>query len=330
MLFQGIKINKIKTALELAPLLSLSEDQLKLFLVSKENFIKRGRIMKRDLNFRKIAWVKDDSYRHLQKKITEFLDAFYLPISPDSNHGFVKKRSIVTNAQQHTQKKVVLNIDIKDFFPSVSKIKVVEIFISLGFQEEIAKIFAELLTLDNSLVAGFSTSPVLSNIICISLDKDFEHLAASNNTTYTRYADDITFSSNTELPSLKEINLILNKYDFFINPGKIKIYRRGGPQYVTGLSVVDNKPRLSKRFKRSIRLELFYIKKYKALGHLAHRSRNLLETDVFMSRFSMILLSGYGVEGFVSFINSVEPELAKKMCFILPSNEASVENKLFK
>jgi len=320
MILDKIQVDKIKTISDLAPILSISEDELHFFLDSKDELIKKFLILKKNYDFRVVFLIKNESYRHLLKRITDYLNNKYSLMRPESVHGFVKGKSIFTNAEKHTERKIILNIDIKDFFSSISQFKVIEIFTSLGFTKEIAEIFSKLLTVGGVLATGFSTSPVISNMICVSIDKDFEKLALIYNATYTRYADDITLSSNDKLPSLEKIKIILNKNNFILNDKKIRIYRKGGPQYVTGLTVVDSKPRLSKKFKKSIRLELYYIKKYGITNHLMYHPKNLND-EVFFSRFSTVLFNGYGLRGFIAFINSIEPRLAKKMCFVLPKKE---------
>ncbi|MBI1974656.1 MAG: RNA-directed DNA polymerase [Candidatus Zambryskibacteria bacterium] len=310
----GINIERIKTLIELASLFDVSEEMLQGFIDNHDELVARVLMLKnRSGEYRKIVFTKSDPYRIFLRTLSAFLYEWYSHRIPDSVHGFVKRRSIITNAQQHTQKKSVTNIDIKHFFESITFKEVHGIFIKVGFQDKIAGKLTELVTVDGVLAAGFATSPVLSNIACLDLDEDFKNLANEHGLIYTRYADDITLSSNKEIPSKEEIKNILIKYGFEINENKYRIYRRGGPQYVTGLSVVDKRPRLSKKFKRRLRLELYYIKKYGFMDHWAKAIKRAIDKNTYPSRFSQVAYGGWGLEGFAAFIHSVEPKLGSKI-----------------
>lgn len=316
-----VEINKIKTLSELAPLFSVSEEQLNFFLAPSKPLIVQALLSRRFGAPRAISIVIDDPLRHFLKEVSLFLSQRYLLIMPFSAHGFIKGRSVITNAQQHTQKKVVLNLDIKRFFDSISLEKIVESFIFFGFQRDMATVLARLLTINGRLATGFSTSPVLSNIVCVDMDNELQLLAGRYDATYTRYADDLTFSTHNFLPLRKEIEAILKKYSFSINASKCRLFRRGGPQYVTGLTVVDSKPRLSRQLKRAIRLELYYIKKYGFRGHFYYGLKKAAEIGAYPSNFSLIAFHGYGFGGFTAFVNSIEPNLAKKIRDTLSQEE---------
>ena len=134
----------------------------------------------------------------------------------EAAHGFVPQRSILTNALPHVGAKIVLNLDLKDFFPTFNYRRVKGLFVSLGFSRSTATLLALLSTepqiqaaeLDGErwylangerfLPQGAPTSPAITNLICRKLDVRLSGLAASLGATYTRYADDLTFSSNDE------------------------------------------------------------------------------------------------------------------------------------
>ncbi|OHB25204.1 MAG: hypothetical protein A2542_02265 [Parcubacteria group bacterium RIFOXYD2_FULL_52_8] len=322
----NIDIGKIKTLSELAPILSVSESQLRYFLESKESLIKRGLILKRSGTFRRIMMAKDDSFRHFLLKLSSLFYSKYELHIPAAVHGFVRGRSIVTNAQQHTQKKIVLNVDIENFFDSISFEQVVALLISFGFQENIAKVLAELTTVNGILATGFSTSPVLSNMACIVMDGVFKSWSKKRNFTYTRYADDLTFSSEQYVPAQKEIAEILGHFGFKINLDKYRVYRRGGPQYVTGLTVVDKRPRLGRKRKRSMRLELYYIKKHGFLNHFYHALDRATKRHELPSKFTRTVFFGYGVDGFRAFMHSIEPRLACNMQQVLKKEAPKARN----
>ena len=179
-------------------------------------------------------------------------------------HGFIKNRGVLTNAQQHLNKKYLFKIDIKDFFKSIPTQGIGNVFIKLGFSERGAEIFSNLCTFNDILYEGFSTSPILANLYCLDLDFDLKLLAEKYEVEISRYSDDITFSSDTDnFPLIDEIKEIFEKYTFEINEEKTINLKYGQPQYVTGLSISNDKyPRVPKRMKRKIRQELYYLNKY--------------------------------------------------------------------
>ncbi|WP_153798347.1 retron St85 family RNA-directed DNA polymerase [Foetidibacter luteolus] len=196
-------------------------------------------------------------------------------------HGFTGKRSIVTNAQQHIAKDVVINADVKDFFPSIHIKRVKGIFKALGYSEKTATILALVCTepvteevmIDGKnyfiqkgervLPQGAPTSPALTNIICYHLDKRLQGVASKHQYTYTRYADDITFSATGQ--QLKEeallwrVKKILKEEGFNIHPDKIRIMHKGTRQEVTGV-VVNKKLSLSRQKLRNFRAMLHNLK----------------------------------------------------------------------
>lgn len=179
-------------------------------------------------------------------------------------HGFIKDRGILTNASQHLNKKYLFKIDIKNYFKSITKEGIESVFLKLGFSEVGAEIFSNLCTFEDVLYEGFNTSPILANLYCLDLDLELQALAFEHKVEISRYSDDITFSSNkNSFPTLDAINDIFEKYAFKINEEKTISLKYGQPQYVTGLSISNNKyPRIPKRMKRKIRQELYYLNKY--------------------------------------------------------------------
>src|SRR5689334_12289528 len=115
-----------------------------------------------------------------------------------SVHGFLKERSILSNAKLHTGQRLVFNVDLADFFPSINFGRVRGLFMSPPFNlgPAAATVFAQLCTHRNGLPQGAPTSPHLSNFIAADLDRRLTRLARESGARYTRYADDITFSCN--------------------------------------------------------------------------------------------------------------------------------------
>ncbi len=203
-------------------------------------------------------------YKELLHIIEQKLKQERKPFISDIAHGFIRNKGILTNAKQHLNKKYLFKIDIKNYFKSIQKEGIKSVFVKLGFSEIGAEIFSNLCTFDDILYEGFNTSPILANLYCFDLDLDINFLADKYQVVVSRYSDDITFSSDTDnFPSIDEIKEIFVKYSFEINEEKTIHLKYGQPQYVTGLSISNDKyPRVPKIMKRKIRQELYYLNKY--------------------------------------------------------------------
>ncbi|MHB1347246.1 MAG: reverse transcriptase domain-containing protein [Candidatus Humimicrobiaceae bacterium] len=141
----------------------------------------------------------------------------------DRANGFVKGKSIKTNASFHINKKFILVIDIRDFFHSIKSDKVYNLFLKVTKDEKLASYLTILCTYRGYLPQGAVTSPMLSNIIFRPIDNKFKILCNNLDINYSRYADDLCFSSNsdTKINNLKpEIEKILEGNGFFINTKK--------------------------------------------------------------------------------------------------------------
>lgn len=213
----------------------------------------------------------DNQLRVLQKRIARQLSFLYKP-NPRAT-AFLSDSSIVRNASFHTRKKFVFNIDLKDFFPSITFARVRAMLISQPYNltPETATVIAHLATVNGKLPQGSPCSPVISNMICASLDTQLRTLAKKHKASYTRYADDITFSFYVPMQYLPEdivvlgdtesgkthhavsvgvaLSEIVSKKGFTINPKKVRLQRRDEKQVVTGL-VVNQKVNNDRRYIR--------------------------------------------------------------------------------
>ena len=196
-------------------------------------------------------------------------------------HGFRKHRSIISNAQPHVCKDVIINFDLKDFFPSVSYRRVKGLFRCLGYSEAAATIFGLLCTEpeveaveldgktyfvafgDRHLPQGSPASPAITNLICRRLDHRLTQMAQQLGFTYTRYADDLTFSASGE--DLRHICNVLQRTEsivtwegFTINQQKTRILRKSRQQEVTGI-VVNSFPNVSRKELKRFRATLFQV-----------------------------------------------------------------------
>ena len=195
-----------------------------------------------------------------------------LPVSEHA-HGFRRGRSVATNAAPHVGKRVVVHLDLRDFFPSVHVGRVRGLLIAYGYSYPVAATLATLMTeaerqpvdVDGTVfhvpvgsrhcVQGAPTSPGLCNAIALRLDRRLAGLARSLGFVYTRYADDLTFSSDDDSKVgglLALAGKVVADEGFELNRAKTRVMRRGGPQRVTGVTVNETLG-LSRRERRRIR-----------------------------------------------------------------------------
>ena len=168
--------------------------------------------------------------------LKEFLER--LPVHKCA-HGFVKGKSIVTNAEQHVGADILVNLDIKDFYPSFTKQMVRDFFAQHSFfgVDELT----DLCTYKGTLPQGAVTSPQLANLIFAPIDAKLYALADEFGFTYTRYADDMTFSAgsfyNVEKEMLDRVVYVLDEHNFVLQEEKTYIAKTTDRMVVTGLLI---------------------------------------------------------------------------------------------
>ena len=232
----------------------------------------------------------------------------------EAAHGFRPQRSIVSNARPHVAAAVVINLDLKDFFPTLDYRRIKGVFRALGYAEATATILGLLCTepevekveldgetyyvatTERHLPQGAPTSPALTNILCRRLDRRLLKVAEEMGFVYTRYADDMTFSSKPEQDS-KQIGRLLHRVEsivahegFTVHPTKTRIMRRASQQDVTGI-IVNHKPSIDKVTMKRFRVVLFQIEKDGPIGKHWNHSRDVLAS----------------LRGFANFVFMVDP-----------------------
>ena len=210
----------------------------------------------------------------IQKSISAALYDIYVPRR--SAHGFIRKRSIITNAAVHTDKRLVLNLDLKNFFESIHFGRVLGLFQKdpFNFSYRIAVMLTRLVCYKKMLPTGAPTSPIISNLICRKLDKELYSLSKKNKIIYTRYCDDITFSTRAQqFPASicyydergriiigNDLKETIRANTFEINPEKTRLQSKKSRQMVTGL-IVNKHVNIPKTKYRHFRAMVFYCSK---------------------------------------------------------------------
>ncbi|QDC07876.1 hypothetical protein FHY55_00840 [Oceanicola sp. D3] len=171
--------------------------------------------------------------------------------------GFVAGRSAVQNAKYHLGAKHVLNVDIRQFFPSITIDQVREIFVSLGYKEDVAEMLAELCCLDDRVPQGAPTSPAIANLVLRGLDEQLSHLAKEAGHRYSRYADDLTFSSQqrVEPAFLDSVQQAVEQAGFELKPEKTRFSGFEGRMEVTGV-VINDKMQPPRAWRKRTRAKL--------------------------------------------------------------------------
>lgn len=216
--------------------------------------------------------------KRIQRCLNIIFQLFYEP--NEAAFGFVPKRSVADNAGKHVGKQYVYNIDLKDFFTSISEGRIYKRLQAAPFNllDEIASVIARLCchsvekVIDGKpvkcgvLPQGAPTSPILTNLVCQRLDRRLAGLANRFHLTYTRYADDITFSSNYNCYKesgkfVRELKRLISNESLQINTDKVRLQHRAYRQEVTGI-IVNQKANVTKKYIQDIQLGLYFWEHY--------------------------------------------------------------------
>ncbi|MDD3723556.1 MAG: reverse transcriptase domain-containing protein [Lutibacter sp.] len=269
------KFLSIKTKQELSSILGLDYHILtyNLYKLTDDKKYVTFKIKKRGKGYRNII-APDSGIKYIQELLLKVLTKHY-PVK-NCVHGFVESKSIKTNAQLHVRKKIIVNIDLQNFFPSINFGRVKGVFESypFNFNDEVSTTIAQICCYKGILPQGAPTSPIISNFICRKLDNELIVLSKKGRFHYTRYADDLTFSTNI-LPLPKEIGTItdnklkissellnvINSNGFSVNNDKIRFSKKENRQEVTGL-IVNDFINVRRNFIRQIRAMLNAWEKY--------------------------------------------------------------------
>lgn len=272
---QGVRMtafNTIKTRSDLADYLNIPPSKITYILFKRgvDSYYTEFEIPKKSGEPRRICAPTGDLkgvQRQLADALWEHQKSIYeeLGIKPNISHAFEEGKSIITNAKIHRNKRIVINVDLSDFFDSIHIGRVCGFFEKnkhFNLPHEPAITIAQLACYQGKLPQGAPTSPIITNLVCQVLDMHLLSFAKRYRLDYTRYADDITFSTNNRAfletwdSFYAELEKKIRKAGFSLNEKKTRITYRDSKQVVTGL-VVNKK----------ISVDHAYCRKVRAMAH---------------------------------------------------------------
>lgn len=279
------EFNEIKTRNELADYLNIPRKQLSYVLYVKgvHNFYTSFEIGKKSGGFRKINAPLGE-LKVIQKKLAESLYNHMTNKRKKINnisHAFEKNKGIITNAKIHRNKRLVLNIDLENFFESFHFGRVRGFFNKNNkflLPIEVATVIAQISCYEGKLPQGGPCSPIITNLICEILDYRLLKIAKKYKLDYSRYADDLTFSTNDnkfqdlQTEFYEEISKELIQSGFKINEEKVRLQLKDSRQVVTGLVVnkIVNVNRIYYKETRAMAYELYKNGSFKINGEAAN------------------------------------------------------------
>lgn len=253
----------------------------------------------------------------VQERLSHYLQCVYFDLKPECAYGFIisprddeSPRNIYTNACKHVGQAWVLNIDLKDFFHQLKTADLRELFLGapFSFTTRVAECLAKLSTFENRLPMGAPTSPVISNFVCRELDAHLMTLAERRGWQYTRYADDLSFSTNKSFSDehLEELTSYIQNQGFIINQEKIKLMSKKETPEITGLILKKDRPDVSDAFIDGIKDDI------RVLNALA--APRMIQRRIFDQRpVEKLRKSIRGQINFVAFIRGREHKSVRKL-----------------
>lgn len=280
----------------------------RLYILSNniEHYYKKYEISKRN-GGKRIIYEPNYTLKKVQRNILDnVLSGFKIS---KYAMAYVKGKSVKDNANMHVNKKLILKLDIKDFFNNISFMDVYnKVFLEEYFPKQARTVLTYLCTYNEFLPQGAPTSSYISNLIMQDFDEKIGLFCEKNNISYTRYSDDMTFSGDFNVKMvIFKVKDELKKMGMQLNYGKIHIIYSNMSQQVTGITV-NEKPQVLKVKRRKIRQEVYYIKKYGLYSHL----KRINVKDEFSYLRSLL-----GKINFVLMVNSEDLEFFKYREFIL-------------
>lgn len=229
-----------------------------------------------------------------------------LPVSKYAK-AYVRGGTLVQNAAPHVGKRYILKLDITDFFNSLHFEQIYSAAFNTNyFPKQIGVMLTTLCCRKNFLPQGASTSPALSNLVMRNFDDAMGFWCEKRGIAYTRYCDDMTFSSNPPLFSVyQKAKSMLENMGLELNERKTSFFTNANRQSVTGLTV-NEKVSVSKSYKQNLRQEVYYVLKFGLAEHLLHTNNTLFFIDGVPDTQAYF----HHLVGQICFVLQIEPENA--------------------
>lgn len=208
--------------------------------------------------------------------------------------GFEKGSSTANNVEPHKGANAVLSIDLKDFFPTIKSNQIYSIFTTLGYNTGISSVLAKICTFEGSLPQGSPCSPKLANLAAWTLDVRVQGYVGKRGITYTRYADDLSFSALSPSKVVRIIPMIksiIKDENFKVNTAKTRVAGLARAKKITGLIITDDSFGIGKKKYKELRSKIYHL--------------------TFPTEQSNIKLL-YEVNGWLAYLNSVDKKRLSK------------------
>lgn len=271
----------------------------------------------------RILQVPNRKVKQLQRELLRYFQ--YAEISPCAA-AYVKGRTLLEHALQHTNSRMIVKLDIENFFGSITSLKVFhavdsalkrsqlvgpngmlpeqEHFKAKNYNSEVSWFITKVCTLNEALPQGAPTSPMLSNMVFFPLDKIISAYCSKHQIRYTRYSDDMIFSGDFQPSGLISfVRKLMRRDGYILNEDKIVIAGNGRQQKITGV-VVNQRPQTDRKYRREIRQDIYYIGKYGLEEHL--KRKGLLLNDI--DKMAQLVKELQKLIGRIVFVLQIDPE----------------------
>ena len=240
---------------ELASLIHVDPGRIKKLSIYSHRYYKKYNIPKSNGKIREIKQPRKDLKGIQAWILRNILDKLNPTVFATA---YIKGKNISSNVTPHCNNKYFMLLDLEEFFPSISIRRAEKIFSLIGYSKEAVHILSMLCTCDGSLPQGAVSSPSLSNLIAAKLDRRIAGYTSKRNIAYTRYADDITLSSNNPVTLCKSLPIILKiikSENFEPNMNKLRVLGPKKSCFITGLIKNNSEPKfgIGRKKKREMR-----------------------------------------------------------------------------
>lgn len=238
--------------------LSITE-QLLYYLTYKKEYCYFQKVIPKKDKTERILNVPNLSLKVVQKWILkEILEKIF--VSEQAMAFVPNKNGLRENAERHKKNIFLLEMDITNFFGTITEQQVYTLFCNIGYNSKVAGILANLCTYNNYLPQGAVTSPYIANLVCYHMDARINGYCSRKDIVYTRYADDLTFSSDNRMllnKIEKFIKYIVTDEGFTINDKKTRYLSNDVKKTVTGITINDDSIHVDRKFKRDLRAQIY-------------------------------------------------------------------------